>query len=72
MNHSVTPTAPRLRIERLTVAQWFCLRTSLAVWREHNAPPSRFTFTLSPHQPQQPVVVLGDGASLRPDLGAQR
>lgn len=70
MNYSVTPTAARLRIERLTAAQWWCLRASLAVWREHNAPPSRFTLTA--HQRQQTVIVLGNGARLTPDLAGPR
>lgn len=70
MTTTVNPTAARLRIEPLTAAQWWCLKTSAALWREHTAPPSRFTG--SRVQRQQTVIVLGDGARLAPDLGERR
>lgn len=66
----LAPTAQRLRIEALTAATWWCLKTSVALWRKHTAPPSRFT--LSPDQLKQTVIVLGDGARLAADLGARR
>lgn len=66
----LAPTAQRLRIEALTAATWWCLKTSVALWRKHTAPPLRFT--LSPNYRQQTVLVLDGGPRLAPDLGAQR
>jgi hypothetical protein len=63
------PTAPRLRIETLTVTAWWCLRTSHNLWRKHTAPPSRFT--LPPHQLEQSVFIFG-GTRRAPDLGGRR
>ncbi|OZD60833.1 hypothetical protein CH263_20295 [Rhodococcus sp. 06-1059B-a] len=74
MTTTANPTAARLRIEPLTATHWWCLKTSAALWREHTAPPSRFTRV----QRQQTVIVLGDGdgggdgGSLRPKLGERR
>lgn len=64
------PTAQRLRIEALTAAKWWCLKTSVALRREHTAPPSRFTLT--PDQLEQTVIVLGGGAHLAPVFGERR
>ncbi|MFC8181559.1 hypothetical protein ACFULT_22000 [Rhodococcus sp. NPDC057297] len=64
------PTAPRLRIEALTAAKWWCLKTSVALWREHTAPPSRFAFT--PQQLGRTVFVFGGGTHRAPALGERR
>lgn len=66
----LAPTAPRLRIETLIAARWWCLRTSTALWRQQTAPPPRFTFT--PQQREQTVIVLGGSAHIAPVLGERR